>query len=112
MYPAGASSEQLLYHLRTSGTRATAADILQSLKMLSEAAHARSARDHAKNVYATVQQIIAGGREEVGQISPPIISRHSGLNDVDFELNLLTGGQSEKADSINLAALYIFSCAP
>ena len=35
MYPAGASSEQILYHLRTSGTRATAADILQSLNMLS-----------------------------------------------------------------------------
>jgi hypothetical protein len=35
MYPAGASSEQLLYHLRTSGTRATAAEILQSLNMLS-----------------------------------------------------------------------------
>jgi very-short-patch-repair endonuclease len=35
MYPVGASSEQLLYHLRTSGARATAADILQSLNMLS-----------------------------------------------------------------------------
>lgn len=35
MYPAGASSEQLLFHLRTSGTRATATDILQSLNMLS-----------------------------------------------------------------------------
>jgi hypothetical protein len=35
MYPVGASSEQLLYHLRTSGTRATAADILQSLNTLS-----------------------------------------------------------------------------
>ena len=35
MYPAGASCDQLLYHLRTSGTRATAADILQSLNALS-----------------------------------------------------------------------------
>jgi hypothetical protein len=35
MYPAGASCAQLLYHLRTSGTRATAADILQSLNVLS-----------------------------------------------------------------------------
>jgi very-short-patch-repair endonuclease len=35
MYPAGASCDQLLYHLRTSGTRATAADILQSLNVLS-----------------------------------------------------------------------------
>ena len=35
MYPVGASSEQLLFHLRTSGSRATAADILQSLNMLS-----------------------------------------------------------------------------
>ncbi len=35
MYPAGASCAQLLYHLRTSGNRATAADILQSLNVLS-----------------------------------------------------------------------------
>src|SRR5271166_173110 len=35
MYPAGASSEQILYHLRTSGTRATATDILQGLNTLS-----------------------------------------------------------------------------
>ena len=35
MYPAGASCDQLLYHLRTSGIRATAADILQSLNLLS-----------------------------------------------------------------------------
>ena len=35
LYPAGASCDQLLYHLRTSGTRATAADILQSLNALS-----------------------------------------------------------------------------
>ena len=35
MYPAGASCDQLLYHIRTSGTRATALDILQSLNALS-----------------------------------------------------------------------------
>jgi hypothetical protein len=35
MYPAGASCEQILYHLRASGARATATDILQNLNMLS-----------------------------------------------------------------------------
>ncbi len=45
MYPAGASSEQILYHLRTGGIRATAVDILQGLNTLSGSGEATIVAD-------------------------------------------------------------------